>query len=69
MQASNLPVFQIGKKGADKEHLIKALKIHGMIKVKFLKKEFETNDLPGIIVKKIGRTVVLKEDKKNFRKP
>jgi len=64
MQYTNLPIFQVGKNGADKEHLLKALKDHGMIKVKFLKKEFETHDLPGIVVQKIGRIVVLKEDKK-----
>jgi len=68
MQYTNLPTFQIGKSGADKEHLIKALKDHGLIKVRFLKKEFETTDLPGIVVKRIGRTVVLKEEKKS-RKP
>ncbi|MFA5303556.1 MAG: hypothetical protein WC393_03400 [Candidatus Nanoarchaeia archaeon] len=64
MQYDNLPTFQIGKNGVDKEHLIKALKDHRIIKVKFLKKEFVTNELPGIIVQKIGRTVILKEDKK-----
>ncbi len=64
MQYTILPVFQVGKEGVNKEHLEKALKDHGMIKVKFLKKEFMNNDLPGIIVKTIGRTIVLKENKK-----
>jgi RNA-binding protein YhbY len=64
MQYTILPVFQVGKEGVNKSHLEKALKDHRMIKVKFLKKEFVTDDLPGIIVKKIGRTIVLKENKK-----
>ncbi|MDD4353510.1 MAG: hypothetical protein PHN56_03570 [Candidatus Nanoarchaeia archaeon] len=64
MQYTNLPVFQIGKEKLNKEHLIKALKDHGMIKIKFLKKEFETTDLPGDIIQKIGRTLVLKEKKR-----
>lgn len=67
MQYINLPTFQVGKEGLRKEHLVKALKDHGTIKLKFLKKEFmekSANDLPGIILKKIGLTIILKEDKK-----
>jgi RNA-binding protein YhbY len=64
MQYTLLPIFQVGKEGINKEHLAKALKDHNMIKVKFLKKELMSNDLPGIIVKKIGRTIILKENKK-----
>jgi RNA-binding protein YhbY len=64
MQYTNLPVFQIGKEGLNKEHLIKALKDHKMIKIRFLKKEFGTLELPGEIVKKIGRTIVLREKKR-----
>ncbi|MFA5333544.1 MAG: hypothetical protein WC376_03545 [Candidatus Nanoarchaeia archaeon] len=65
MQYTDLAIVQIGKEGVNKEHLIKALKDHNMIKVKFLKKEFITENLPGIVVQKIGRTVILKKDKKN----
>lgn len=64
MQYTDLPIVQVGKEGVNKEHLIKALKDHRMIKVRFLKKEFETSDLPGEVVKKIGRTVVLREKKR-----
>jgi RNA-binding protein YhbY len=61
MQYTNLPIIQIGKNGIEKEHIIKALKDHGMIKIKFLKKEFMTEELPGKIIQKIGRTIILKK--------
>ncbi|HLE05808.1 MAG TPA: hypothetical protein VI790_00490 [Candidatus Nanoarchaeia archaeon] len=61
MQYLNLQTVLVGKDGVSKEHLVKALKDHKMIKVKFLKKEFMTIELPGEIVRKIGRTIILKE--------
>lgn len=62
MQYLNLPIVQVGKEGVNREYLIKFLKIHKLIKVKFLKDEINTVSLPGKIIKKIGRTIILKEE-------
>lgn len=61
MQYTNLQTILIGKEGVNKAHIIKALKDHKTIRIKFLTKEFTTTNLPGVIVKTIGRTVILKE--------
>ena len=62
MQYFNLPIVQVGKEGVNKEYITKFLKDHKMIKVKFLEKAFVTTDLPGKIIKKIGKTIILKDN-------
>lgn len=64
MQLNNAVVVKIGKKGVTSEarsNMLKLLKQHDKIKVKFLKTTgLDYDSLPGRVVKKIGRTVILK---------
>lgn len=65
MQAKNTVEINVGKSGINPEvhkHIKSRLKKHKLIKVRFLKTTgIDYGSLPGVIVKRIGRTVVLKE--------
>lgn len=65
MQYSNLTIVKIGKNGLTselKKHILILLKQHKILKIKFLSKEnFTEEGLPGKILKKIGRTIIIKK--------
>lgn len=68
MQISNITTVNIGKNGLTPEilkHLKKLLEQKKIIKIKFLKTAQFTDEelvsLPGKIVKKIGRTIIIEK--------
>ena len=65
MQYSNLTIVKVGKNGLTselKKHMKRLLKLHKLLKIKFLSKEHFTEEgLPGKVVKKIGRTIIIKK--------